>query len=435
MSEKITSLERWKKEYNFIKGYATKNKMRNTLIALALATKYHEGQYRDGGEPYIIHPLMVCKTLILLNIEQVLREWYSRKTKEWIRREGDILYATAILHDVIEDCKLPNKGKELVEEYGLEEEILQIVRILSKPPKDKNLPQDKQYNPEKYFGKILLNWKSTLIKIADRANNCSTMQVFDEKRKRKYILETKQYIYPLCSQGKVRYPEFSNTITILKNLIVSVCESLASILNMQEVITDETEEYKKTIHFIEGASRNDMPNTYKALFIAQKYHEKQTRTSGDPFIIHPLRVCSYLMVLGINDDWTLAAALMHEIPQRCELPENGEELIRDYGIDKEVIKVIRIVSDKNKPLEQYYQGIQENPRALLEKLSNRVHTCTFLANASKERLIAYTNENRDYMVPMCKYGMLHYPQYANQIEIMQSHILSISNILEVASRN
>lgn len=435
MSEKFTSLERWKKEYNFIKGYATKNKMRNTLIALALATKYHEGQYRDGGEPYIIHPLMVCKTLILLNIEQVLREWYSRKTKKWIRREGDILYATAILHDVIEDCKLPNKGKELVEEYGLEEEILQIVRILSKPPKDKNLLQDKQYNPEKYFGKILLNWKSTLIKIADRANNCSTMQVFDEKRKRKYILETKQYIYPLCSQGKVRYPEFSNTITILKNLIVSVCESLASILNMQEVITDETEEYKKNIHFIEGASRNNMPNTYKALFIAQKYHENQTRTSGDPFIIHPVRVCSYLMALGIDDDQTYAVALMHEIPQKCNLPEKGEELIRNYGIDKEVIKAIRIVSDKKKPLDEYYKAIQENPRALLEKLSNRVHTCTFLANADKERLIAYTSENRDYMVPMCKYGMLHYPQYANQIEIMQSHILSISNILEVVSRN
>ncbi len=434
MSEKA-SLERWKKEYNFIKGYATKNKMRNTVIALTLAVKYHDGQYRDAGEPYIIHPLMVCKTLMLLNIEQVLQEWYPQKSKEWIRKECDILYATAILHDVIEDCKLPNKGKELVEQYALDEEVLQIVRILSKPPKNKKFPWDKIYQPEEYFQQILLNWKATLIKIADRANNCSTMQVFDEKRKRKYILETKQYIYPLCSEGKIRYPEFSNTITILKNLIVSVCESLASILNMQEVITDETEEYKKSIHFIEGASRNNMPNTYKALFIAQKYHENQTRTSGDPFIIHPLRVCSYLMALGIDDDQTYAAALMHEIPQKCNLPEKGEELIRNYGIDKEVIKVIRIVSDKNKPLDQYYQGIQENPRALLEKLSNRVHTCTFLANASKERLIAYTNENRDYMVPMCKYGMLHYPQYANQIEIMQSHILSISNILEVASRN
>ena len=434
MSEKA-SLERWKKEYNFIKGYATKNKMRNTLIALALAAKYHEGQRRDAGEPYIIHPLMVCKTLMLLNIEQVLQGWYTQKSEAWIKKECDILYASSILHDVIEDCKLPNKGKELVEQYALDEEVLQIVRILSKPPKNKKFPWDKIYQPEEYFQQILLNWKATLIKIADRANNCSTMQVFNEKRKRKYILETKEYIYPLCSKGKIRYPEFSNTITILKNLIVSVCESLASILNMQDVITDETEEYKKTIHFIEGASRNDMPNTYKALFIAQKYHENQTRTSGDPFIIHPLRVCSYLMELGIDDDQTYAAALMHEIPQKCNLPEKGEELIRNYGIDKEVIKVIRIVSDKNKPLEQYYQGIQENPRALLEKLSNRVHTCTFLANASKEKLIAYTNENRDYMVPMCKYGMLHYPQYSNQIEIMQSHILSISNILEVASRN
>ena len=42
------SLQRWEKEYNFIKGYATKYKMRNTLIALTLAIKYHTGQCRDG---------------------------------------------------------------------------------------------------------------------------------------------------------------------------------------------------------------------------------------------------------------------------------------------------------------------------------------------------------------------------------------------------
>ena len=42
MSEKA-SLERWKKEYNFIKGYATKNKMRNTVIALTLAVNIMMG--------------------------------------------------------------------------------------------------------------------------------------------------------------------------------------------------------------------------------------------------------------------------------------------------------------------------------------------------------------------------------------------------------
>ena len=78
----------------------------------------------------------------------------------------------------------------------------------------------------------------------------------------------------------------------------------------------------------------------------------------------------------------------------------------------------------------YYETIKKEPKAILVKLSNRVHTCTFLANASIEQIIAYTRENREYMTPMCKYAILHYPEYANQIEIMQSHILSISNVLE-----
>ena len=70
----MRKLEQWLKEYNYIKGYASKYKMRNTLKALVLARQYHEGQPRYSGEPFIIHPLMVCKNLILLNIEKVLQE-------------------------------------------------------------------------------------------------------------------------------------------------------------------------------------------------------------------------------------------------------------------------------------------------------------------------------------------------------------------------
>lgn len=424
------SLQRWEKEYNFIKGYATKYKMRNTLIALTLAVKYHFGQCRDGGEPYIIHPLMVCKTLILLNIEKVLQEWYNKEIYK-IQHECDVMFAAAILHDVIEDCNVSQNGRELIRDYLLDREVVEVVKILSKPPKKKKFPWDKVYNPEEYFINISHDWKATLIKIADRANNCSTMQVFKEERMRKYILETQKYIYPLCSEGRLKYPEFSNTITIMKNLIVSICESIASLIGMQDVIMDEGEQYKKIVHFIEGFSRNEMPNTYKALFIAQKFHNGQMRTSGDPFIIHPLRVCSYLTALGINDDITYATALLHEIPQRCNLGGKWQEVISDYGISQEVIEAVKIVSNKNQTLETYYQAIEKNPRALLEKLSNRVHTCTFLAGIERKEILEYIEETKKYMVPMCKEGMLEYPQYANQIEIMQSHILSICNVVEV----
>ena len=427
MKEKTgLKIERWKEEYRQIKAYAMANNMRNLLIALELAVNYHEGQYRDGGEPYIIHPLMVCKTLLLLNVEKYLKAWYPQKSDSWIRHQCDVLLAAAVLHDVVEDCDLPNKGREMVEVDHLEEEVWRIVIILSKPPKGE------PYDPKAYFNGILEIWKATLIKIADRANNCTTMQVFKEERRKNYIRETSEYIYPLCAEGKRKYPQFSNIIRILENLIVSICESLASLLGMQEEITNQTQNYEEMIDFIKfNAKKENMPNTYLALSMAKKLYEGRLRTSGDPFLIHPLRVSAYLMDLGIMDDITNAAALLHE---KAHWMKGADTYIRNSGISPEVTRIVDIISDKAMPLPEYYKKIQEEPRAILEKLANRAHTCTFLAKASYEEMEAYTRENQEYMVPMCEWAKIHLLQYANQIEIMQYHILSISNIVEVVTR-
>ena len=427
MKEKTgLNIERWRIEYNQLMNYANTHKMRNLRIALELAVKYHEGQYRDGGEPFIIHPLMVCKMLMLLNVEKYLKAWYPEKSDEWIRHQCDVLLAAAVLHDVVEDCELPNKGREMVDEYHLDEEVWIIVNILSKPPKGE------PYDPKAYFKGILEIWKATLIKLSDRANNCTTMQVFKESRRKKYILETTEYIYPLCTEGKRKYPQFSNIIKILENLIVSICESLASLSGMKEAITKQTQNYEEMIDFIKfNTKKEKMPNTYLALSMTEKLYEGKFRTSGDPFVIHPLRVSSYLLNLGIMDDVTNAAALLHE---KSHWMKGADTYIRDSGINPEVTRIVNIVSNKAMPLPEYYKKIQEEPRAILEKLANRAHTCTFLAKASYEDMEAYTRENQEYMVPMCEWAKMHLPQYANQIEIMQYHILSISNIVEVVTR-
>ncbi len=427
MKEKTgLNIERWRIEYNQLMNYAITHKMRNLRIALELAVKYHEGQYRDGGEPFIIHPLMVCKMLMLLNVEKYLKAWYPEKSDEWIRHQCDVLLAAAVLHDVVEDCELPNKGREMVDEYHLDEEVWIIVNILSKPPKGE------PYDPKAYFKGILEIWKATLIKLSDRANNCTTMQVFKESRRKKYILETTEYIYPLCTEGKRKYPQFSNIIKILENLIVSICESLASLSGMKEAITKQTQNYEEMIDFIKfNTKKEKMPNTYLALSMTEKLYEGKFRTSGDPFVIHPLRVSSYLLNLGIMDDVTNAAALLHE---KSHWMKGADTYIRDSGINPEVTRIVNIVSNKAMPLPEYYKKIQEEPRAILEKLANRAHTCTFLAKASYEDMEAYTRENQEYMVPMCEWAKMHLPQYANQIEIMQYHILSISNIVEVVTR-
>ena len=45
--------------YNSIKAYAHRYNLSNTIIALDLAAELHNGQFRDTGLPYVIHPLEI----------------------------------------------------------------------------------------------------------------------------------------------------------------------------------------------------------------------------------------------------------------------------------------------------------------------------------------------------------------------------------------
>lgn len=221
------------KLYRFIENYATKKDLRNTLIALPLAVKYHEGQKRDDGEPYIMHPMRVCVTLILLRIEKAFRKAYPNKSEEWVWRQCDITFATALLHDSIEEAQLPKKGRELVTVYHLYKEVLKNVRILSKPPKRKKHFWSQRYKPKKYYRKISRSLIDSMVKPADRNDNCMTFGVFPEKRKKKYIIENYQYIYPLCRKAKRKYPEFVQIIDALENMIKENVRPYEYVLNQR----------------------------------------------------------------------------------------------------------------------------------------------------------------------------------------------------------
>lgn len=223
--ESYNESEEWlyNKQYLFIKGYATGRNFSNTLKALPLARKIHDGQYRkgtviiDGKEvklPYIVHVLKVCSTLISLNLP--LSD-----------HELDILYATAICHDMIEDRPdIFVNGSELVTQYHLDEQIFKNVRLLSK-----NSGLD-EYELNEYFNSIKYNKLALLVKLADRSHNVETLSVMRIEKLHKYVEETRRWIYPLCSYGKQNYSELSNGFTILKAKIVSLTEATEVIVDM-----------------------------------------------------------------------------------------------------------------------------------------------------------------------------------------------------------
>ena len=167
--------------------------------------------------PYVLHVLKVCSTIISLHLP--LEE-----------RDLDILLASALLHDSLEDCKdyFPTGDTDLMTIYGFPKEIYQIVTLVSKRSGATEEELDE------YFNKIKKNRLALVIKLADRSHNVEDLYVMKLEKLHKYVLETKNYLYPLASYGKANYPEFSNGLTILKNKIRSLTECTETICNMYE---------------------------------------------------------------------------------------------------------------------------------------------------------------------------------------------------------
>ncbi len=395
--------------YKFIEEYAKFNGYSNTLIALKAATKIHEGQYRKGGDPYIIHPLIITLKII-----------YSGT-------DDDITCAASLLHDAIEDNEEVRKsnGEILVSEYGLDTEVLRIVRLLTKP-KDYKITDP---NEEKYYQGVKTDIRATNIKLHDRTDNLSTIEVFKLEKMMSYVNETKERVYPLLV-AKNYHPEYSQAFTNVKYVLRSNCEVIESILDEKPMEIDFNG-YQRTLFFIKGyAKARNMTNTLQALSIACKLHEGQLRTIGDPFIVHPLRVALYLINSKINDDATCAAALLHEVFKKCGVTDGGKALTQKYGLDEEVFELVKLVSKPEwMSKDEYYYKLSQNPKALLIKLSNRANTCTILNTYTPEEIDEYIDECNSYIYPLCEYGTSQYKEYSHQINAARYHIYQISNIV------
>lgn len=205
---------RYMKSYMFIKGFAVGREFKQTMIALSLARQLHDGQYRKDGTPYISHPLKVCSTLISYGVE------------------NDVTLAAALLHDVLEDCKdkLPLSGRELVTEYHLNQEILDLIKLLTK----ESGMNDRELNV--YFKKIEEHPQAALIKLSDRLHNSSTLYTFTFPKMRKYIRETSMFLIPMASYCKKYYPEYANAFGILKSNIESMNHSMDVMLSKIEAM-------------------------------------------------------------------------------------------------------------------------------------------------------------------------------------------------------
>ena len=169
-----------------IREYRPKDDLAVLEKAFRFASKYHEGQTRDSGEPYMVHPVMVAHILADMRMDVVAM-------------------GTGLLHDVVEDTSVT--VDQVRKEFG--EEIARCVDGVTKLTKlDVFSAEDRQAES---FRKMLLamveDIRVILVKLADRMHNMRTLGYLNPERRERIARETIEIYAPIAHRlgmGKVR---------------------------------------------------------------------------------------------------------------------------------------------------------------------------------------------------------------------------------------
>ena len=185
-------------------------------------------------------------------------------------------------------------------------------------------------------------------------------------------------------------------------------------------------------HIHDFAVSRQMEETVQALSFARKMHSGQYRKSGEEYIIHPLTMACHALSLGMADDTLISTILLHDVCEDCgvspqELPvspdvRRGVELMTFTVLEGETQDAAK---------RRYYDRLGENKTAAVTKLIDRCHNVSTMAGTfSKEKMKAYIEETREYVLPLlCRTGE-RYPDLAGVLFSIRYHITSVIDAAE-----
>lgn len=149
--------------------------------AYKFARKKHEGQMRQSGEPYIIHPILVATNLARLSMDS-----YAM--------------AAGLLHDTLEDTK--TSFQELEEEFNTD--IAELVEGVSKL-RAIHFKEDTQYieNLRKLIIATAQDIRVIVIRLCDRLHNMQTLEYLSTERQQRIAHEIQEIYGPIAHRLQI----------------------------------------------------------------------------------------------------------------------------------------------------------------------------------------------------------------------------------------
>ncbi|MEX1376621.1 MAG: bifunctional (p)ppGpp synthetase/guanosine-3',5'-bis(diphosphate) 3'-pyrophosphohydrolase [Eubacteriales bacterium] len=153
------------------------NKIDYVKKAYDYAKKAHEGQFRESGEPYFVHPEHVAKILMDLGLD-------------------DETVAAGYLHDVVEDCGYTYE--DIAKEFN--DKIADLVKGVTKLDKMKFASKEEAQaeNMRNMMLAMAQDIRVIFIKLADRLHNMRTLQYRPQEKIMEVCRETLDIYAPLA---------------------------------------------------------------------------------------------------------------------------------------------------------------------------------------------------------------------------------------------
>ena len=265
--------------------------------AYECAARFHDGQFRQSGEPYISHPVSVALILVGLGMDT------------------DCLCA-ALLHDVVEDTDATLEGirKQFGHDVAL---MVDGVTKLGQIPLTTKEEQQSE-NVRKMLLAMSEDIRVIIIKLADRLHNMRTLSFKSEQKQREISLETMEIYAPIAHRLGIRgvkeeledlalryldpvgYKEIEDTLELKKP------EREAFIVEIKAKIAERLKEYGIEPH-IEGRVKS-IYGIYRKVYMMGKSFEELYDVYAVRVIVNTVIEC--YNILGIIHD------LFQPIPNR-----------------------------------------------------------------------------------------------------------------------
>lgn len=158
----------------------------------------------------------------------------------------------------------------------------------------------------------------------------------------------------------------------------------------------------------------DMQRIRDAYDLAARSHAGQKRNTGEPYIIHPIAVANIAAEELEMDANTVIAAFLHDVVE--DTPVTVEEIRAQFGDD--VAFLVDVVTKRKKEkyahtkqIDNYKQildSVHYDVRALLVKLSDRLHNMRTLDSMRPDKQMKIAGETDFFYAPLAgRLGLYH----------------------------